>query len=624
MRNIYLFIALLGINSLSYGQAPASWTVDPSDFSNDMSVTAWLTIAGRVSDVSDDVVAAFINGQVVGVGSPSVFVPSTGQTVVFLTIYSNSPTGDVVSFQLYDSQNDQVINAINSLDFVSNSQVGSNTDAYLITDNYDPTDISLSATSIIENSPVGSTVGAMSTTDLNHTSGFVYSLVAGEGDTDNAFFSISGDQLLTAQELNFEVSATRSIRLQTTDPMGSSYQEAFTITITDENDAPTDIGIANLSFDENNSPGFVLSALVTTDEDAGDTFVYTLSGSDATAFEVNGSGQLVVLVSADFEIKSSYDITLTTQDQGGTGLTFEKAFTLNVVDINEAPTDITLSNNIVAEQAEIGTVIGMFTITDEDGGDTHTYDFFGDDTDPAFIISGTDLVLAAALDYDERSVYLITIKATDAGLNTFIKIFQIQVTNSKPEISNTEMSVEENTPNGEVIGTMVAIDPDDDPITYAFVFEDPFFDPNEAAFVIDSSTGAVSVNQSSELNYEKLTELTYTVRVTDEGGLTAEAFLKISIIDVIEAGGSLPFNEILTPNNDGYNDYFTIVNVELYVGYVLTIYNVNGNEVFSAENYTNDWAGVGSNGKELDAGVYYYRFTDGSILFKGRFTIIRN
>ncbi|SEW35473.1 Ig-like domain (group 3), partial [Roseivirga pacifica] len=67
------------------------------------------------------------------------------------------------------------------------------------TTNYLPTAISLSSSSIDENSAVGSVVGTIASTDQDATDSHTYTLVAGTGDTDNASFSINGNQLLTAE-----------------------------------------------------------------------------------------------------------------------------------------------------------------------------------------------------------------------------------------------------------------------------------------------------------------------------------------------------------------------------------------------------------------------------------------
>ncbi|HDZ04307.1 leucine-rich repeat protein [Maribacter sp.] len=73
-----------------------------------------------------------------------------------------------------------------------------------------------------------------------------------------------------------------------------------------------------------------------------------------------------------------------------------------------------------------------------------------------------------------------------------------------------------------------------------------------------------------------------------------------------------------SPNGDGINDTWVIDNLDAYPGHIVHLYNRVGSEVFTAENYSNNWGGI-SNGKhvfggsdKLPAGPYYYVIETGS------------
>ncbi len=102
-----------------------------------------------------------------------------------------------------------------------------------------PTAISLSPTSVGENLPPGTLVGTLSATDPDHTSGFTYALVDGDGGIDKSFFTIIGNQLQTARTFDFELRNSYSVRVQVTDPQGGTFARAFPITITKNALAPT-------------------------------------------------------------------------------------------------------------------------------------------------------------------------------------------------------------------------------------------------------------------------------------------------------------------------------------------------------------------------------------------------
>ncbi|NBX30252.1 hypothetical protein EBR04_07420, partial [bacterium] len=73
----------------------------------------------------------------------------------------------------------------------------------------------------------------------------------GEGAADNGSFSIDGGVVKTAQAFNFEAKSSYSIRVRSTDQGGLATEKAFTITVTDVAEAPTDIALAGATVAEN-------------------------------------------------------------------------------------------------------------------------------------------------------------------------------------------------------------------------------------------------------------------------------------------------------------------------------------------------------------------------------------
>jgi hypothetical protein len=71
--------------------------------------------------------------------------------------------------------------------------------------NETPYALSLSNTSQAENTTTNTTIGTFSTSDVDSGDTFTYSLVTGTGDTDNASFNISGDNLRNTSVFNYEV-----------------------------------------------------------------------------------------------------------------------------------------------------------------------------------------------------------------------------------------------------------------------------------------------------------------------------------------------------------------------------------------------------------------------------------
>lgn len=107
---------------------------------------------------------------------------------------------------------------------------------------------------------------------------------------------------------------------------------------------------------------------------------------------------------------------------------------------NDAPTDITLSANTIAENQPAGTVVGSFTTTDPNAGDTFTYSLVsgsGSADNSAFTLSlAGQLAANSALNFESQSTYQIRVRTTDQGGLALEKQFTITVTNidEPPEI----------------------------------------------------------------------------------------------------------------------------------------------------------------------------------------------
>ncbi|WP_162528382.1 cadherin repeat domain-containing protein, partial [Microcystis aeruginosa] len=130
---------------------------------------------------------------------------------------------------------------------------------------------------------------------------------------------------------------------------------------------------------------------------------------------------------------NSYSIRVKTTDQGG--LSFEKTLTITVNDVNEtpgnqAPTNLALSATTVNENVPVNTVIGTFSTTDPDTGNSFTYSLIagtGDTDNTAFSIVGNQLQINNSPDFETKNSYSIRVKTTDQGGLSFEKTLTITV-----------------------------------------------------------------------------------------------------------------------------------------------------------------------------------------------------
>ncbi|MEX0982063.1 MAG: T9SS type A sorting domain-containing protein [Bacteroidales bacterium] len=97
--------------------------------------------------------------------------------------------------------------------------------------NIAPYEVLISTNTIINGSAAGSLVGVLSTDDEETWQNHLYTLVAGEGDTDNASFSIMEDSLILNAAADMSTKADYSIRVQSYDLFGGSVEGALSLTV---------------------------------------------------------------------------------------------------------------------------------------------------------------------------------------------------------------------------------------------------------------------------------------------------------------------------------------------------------------------------------------------------------
>jgi len=203
------------------------------------------------------------------------------------------------------------------------------------------------------------------------------------GGTDDSLFNInSSTGVVTFKTApNFEGASDNGtnnvydIKVNATDTNGNTTKDVA-ITVTNVNEAPTNAALSASSVAENTSTASALTigALSTTDPDSGNTFTYSIvGGADQNDFQISGSNlQFKSGTTLNFEAKPSYAVTVRSTDQGG--LYYDKAFTINLTDVNEAPT---VANTISTQSASASQAFSYQfagnTFADVDAGQTLTY-----------------------------------------------------------------------------------------------------------------------------------------------------------------------------------------------------------------------------------------------------------
>src|SRR5690606_16664732 len=96
-------------------------------------------------------------------------------------------------------------------------------------------------------------------------------------------------------------------------------------------------------------------------------------------------------------------------------------FSLTDLMPNTAPSDITLSNHTIEENAGENAVVGILSATDPDAASTFTFELVageGDIDNGSFNINGNELRANSSFDYETKDSYSIRVRVTDDGYAT--------------------------------------------------------------------------------------------------------------------------------------------------------------------------------------------------------------
>ncbi|MBD2756697.1 cadherin repeat domain-containing protein, partial [Spirosoma validum] len=218
----------------------------------------------------------------------------------------------------------------------------------------------------------------------------------------------SGTGSFSATVSSLAGNTTYYVRAFATNAITTSYGPVQTFTTLVPNSAPTNITLSNSSVNENQPLSTVVGSFSTTDPDAGQTFSYSLvagTGSDDNAaFQIVGN-QLRTNVVFNFETKNSYTVRVQTTDNGTPALSFQKAFTITVNNLNELTATVTAQASVSCNGAATGSA--TITAAGENPPFSYTYRNTTTNTTLAQTTSAVTGLTAGA--------YSVTVTATNSG-----------------------------------------------------------------------------------------------------------------------------------------------------------------------------------------------------------------
>jgi len=425
----------------------------------------------------------------------------------------------------------------------------------------------------------GTVVGAVTATDPDGDN-LTFTLV----DNAGGRFSIDGDgtiRLADPGAINFELASSHSIRVRATDVFGAWSEAAFTVAVSDGNEANALPASYTFGVNENVAPGTVVGAVAATDLDTSGAFAsqryFFLDGTAVSATSSDGryridtiTGQITVNAALNFEAGSTSRIYQVVARDNAGNAPFNQAVsavTIGIQDVNEAnslPASYALAVN---ENVAQGTIVGAVAASDIDGAGTtgaqQRYFFLNGTSASATSSDGRyaidqltgQITVNSALNFEAGSTSATyqVIARDNAGATGFnqaqsavtIGIRDVNEANSLP--ATHAFSVNENVAAGTVVGAVLATDFDQ---SGAFASQRYFFlngttasaTTSDGRYRIDALTGQITVN--SALNFEAGSpSQAYTVIARDNAGASpfnqTQSQVTIAINDLNEAPVSL-------------------------------------------------------------------------------------
>ncbi|XP_054024601.1 protocadherin alpha-5 isoform X2 [Dryobates pubescens] len=335
------------------------------------------------------------------------------------------------------------------------------------------------------------------------------------------------------------------------------------ISVLDANDnAPHfNQSVYKVQLPENAAAGTVVFQQTATDEDEGINREIHYSFSDSVPARVQNlfiidtkSGEIRTAGELNYEDVHSYDLEIEARDKGTPPLSGHCNVELEVLDVNDNAPEVWVTSLSVPvpEDASVGTVVALLSVSDRDSGANGRVRCWVWPSSPFGLESrfagSYSLVLREALDRERVSAYEVEVRAEDGGQpalrgNRGVHVPVSDVNDNAPSFSQAVYTVlaRENNAAGAELARLWARDPDEAEngrVSYS-VWEGGAgatssgggWRPASSYVSVDAESGRLWAVQP--LDYEELQVLQFEVRAVDAGEppLFGNATVQLFVVD---------------------------------------------------------------------------------------------
>ncbi|XP_054639199.1 protocadherin-16-like [Dunckerocampus dactyliophorus] len=374
--------------------------------------------------------------------------------------------------------------------------------------------------------------------------GISYSIFSGNRQQAFSISSSTGEiWVQSSKGLDFEDSPRLRIVVKAETVSSTSFM-GINLMLQDVNDNLPRFQLQNYVAYMREAQGYEMAIIqvVAEDVDQGQNgqVTYSIQSSDMSGlFKIDPmTGSITTAAIMDREIFTQTKLVLTATDRGSPRLAGSATLTVIIIDQNDNSPTIPLPQEIrISENTLIGTEITLVTGNDVDSSPALSYSLHLDPT--ALGKFGIHrftggVSLTAPLDFEEKTWYTVTVRATDSEHQTEANITIVveDVNDNVPAFTHDlyQVTLPEHTPAGSVVVTVTATDRDsgeNGKIAYSVLSS------TQEGFYVDPNNGTLFINHRAEFDPER-PSVNIVIEARDGGSpsLTTLTTVQVQIADV--------------------------------------------------------------------------------------------
>ncbi|XP_055574798.1 protocadherin alpha-2-like [Falco cherrug] len=423
--------------------------------------------------------------------------------------------------------------------------------------------------SLPENSPAGSRfpLEGASDADIGANAQLSYALSPNEHfvvevkSKDEKKISVI---LVLTKPLDRESVAVHRLVLTASDggrpPLTGTVELVISVLDANDNAPQFNQSVYKAQLPESAAPGTVFFKLTATDKDEGIngeiyySFIDAISSRIQDIFIIDGKEGVIRTARAlDFEDVQSYDLEIEARDKGTPPLSGHCSVELEVLDVNDNAPEVWVTSLSVPvpEDAAVGTVVALLSVSDRDSGANGRVRCAVWPASPFGLVAtfagSYSLVLREALDRERVAEYEVEVRAEDGGAPPLrasrgVRVPVSDVNDNAPAFAQAVYTVlaRENNAAGAELARLWARDPDEagnGRVSYSVAeggggaVSGGVWRAASSYVSVDAESGRLWALQP--LDYEELQVLQFEVRAVDAGEppLCGNATVQLFVVD---------------------------------------------------------------------------------------------